>query len=297
MSFAKLDSGIVNSTLWVQPDDVLRVWIWMLSQANAQGVVRTAAPALALICMKSVDRIREIVALLEAPDPDSRSENDDGRRIRKIEGGWQIINYGRYRDNRDEDATRQRKREWDRANRPSGHSRVNKSDEIPTQSDQSDAVRRSPTQAEAEAEADITTSLRSVVSAPKREPSPTRVGTRLPDDWVPDPDLIAWARFERPDLQIGTEIDAFSDYWRSKPGKDGRKTDWSATFRNWIRKAHSRPPHRVGPAQGVKSKTLTAIETLQRMKTDGQPATVASQRDSGRPEQAALPGPGSHAGS
>ena len=47
MSFAKLDSGIVNSTLWVQPDDVLRVWIWMLSQADADGVVRVAAPALA----------------------------------------------------------------------------------------------------------------------------------------------------------------------------------------------------------------------------------------------------------
>ena len=110
MSFAKLDSGIVNSTLWVQPDDVLRVWIWMLSQADAQGVVRTAAPALALVCMKSVDRIREILALLEAPDPDSRSENDDGRRIRKIEGGWQIINYGSYRQR----VSAEEKRENDR---------------------------------------------------------------------------------------------------------------------------------------------------------------------------------------
>ena len=87
MSFAKLDSGIVNSTLWVQPDDVLRVWIWMLSQADADGVVRVAAPALAMNCMKSVDRIREILTLLESPDPDSRSENDEGRRLRKVSGG------------------------------------------------------------------------------------------------------------------------------------------------------------------------------------------------------------------
>jgi hypothetical protein len=97
MSFAKLDSGIVNSTLWVQPDDVLRVWIWMLSQADANGVVRVAAPALAMNCMKSVDRIREILTLLESPDPDSRSENDEGRRLRKVSGGWQIINYRAYR--------------------------------------------------------------------------------------------------------------------------------------------------------------------------------------------------------
>lgn len=97
MSFAKLDSGIVNSTLWVQPDDVLRVWIWFLSQADAQGMVRTAAPALALVCMKPVDRVREILTLLESPDPDSRSEVEDGRRIRKVPGGWQIINYPAYR--------------------------------------------------------------------------------------------------------------------------------------------------------------------------------------------------------
>lgn len=98
MSFAKLDSGIVNSTLWVQPDDVLRVWIWMLSQADANGVVRVAAPALAMTCMKSVDRIREILTLLESPDPDSRSSEAEGRRIRKVPGGWQIINYRAYRE-------------------------------------------------------------------------------------------------------------------------------------------------------------------------------------------------------
>lgn len=98
MSFAKLDSGIVNSTLWVLPDDVLRVWIWLLSQADANGVVRTAAPALALVCMKSVDRIREIMLLLESPDPDSRSDVEEGRRLLKIPGGWQIINYRAYRE-------------------------------------------------------------------------------------------------------------------------------------------------------------------------------------------------------
>lgn len=110
MAFAKLDSGIVNSTLWVQPDDVLRVWIWFLSQADAQGVVRTAAPALALICMKPVDRVREILALLESPDPDSRSDVDEGRRIRKVPGGWQIINYRAYRERVSADEKRENDR-------------------------------------------------------------------------------------------------------------------------------------------------------------------------------------------
>lgn len=111
MSFAKLDSGIVNSTIWVLPHDVLRVWIWFLSQANAQGIVRTAAPALSHACMVPLDRIREILELLESPDPDSRSEVDEGRRIAKVTGGWQIINYLAYREARNAEARREQNRD------------------------------------------------------------------------------------------------------------------------------------------------------------------------------------------
>jgi hypothetical protein len=31
----------------------------------------------------------------------------------------------------------------------------------------------------------------------------------------------------------------FADYWRAVPGAKGRKTDWLATWRNWVR--NSRP--------------------------------------------------------
>jgi len=149
--FAKLDSGIVNSTIWVQPHDVLRVWIWFLSQADSRGTVDTAAPALSLICMVPLERMREILLLLESPDPDSRSPNDDGRRIEKIEGGgWRIINYGKYRESRDPQERKEYQRNWDKQHRPSGHQRAavrQKSDHSPTQSDQ---TRPETTKAEAE---------------------------------------------------------------------------------------------------------------------------------------------------
>jgi hypothetical protein len=171
MSFTKLDSGIVNSTLWLLPDDVLRVWVWFLSQADANGEVRTAAPPLAHICRIPLERMREILALLEGPDPDSRSPVEDGRRIEKIDGGWRLVNYAKYRANRDAEARTEYQRNWDREHRPSGHQRQSdsstvrhgptqsdtvrqQSDSSPTQSDQSDTVRHSPTQAEAEEEAE-----------------------------------------------------------------------------------------------------------------------------------------------
>ena len=28
----------------------------------------------------------------------------------------------------------------------------------------------------------------------------------------------------------------FADHWRAKPGKDGAKLDWRATWRNWCRR-------------------------------------------------------------
>jgi hypothetical protein len=72
-----------------------------------------------------------------------------------------------------------------------------------------------------------------------------KTGTRLPPNWSPDADLLSWAKAERPDINLVTETASFVDYWVSKPGKDGRKTDWNATYRNWIRRANAPPGART----------------------------------------------------
>jgi len=63
-----------------------------------------------------------------------------------------------------------------------------------------------------------------------------RRATRLPADWQPDSELMAWATNERPDLNIGKTLESFRDHWKAAPGKSGTKMDWPATFRNWVRK-------------------------------------------------------------
>lgn len=86
-------------------------------------------------------------------------------------------------------------------------------------------------------------------SAPtKSDASPT--GTRLPKDWQPSPDELRWAQDARPDLNLKVEVESFRDYWTAKPGKDGRKLDWVATFRNWIRRA-KQGTARSGRQQGI----------------------------------------------
>lgn len=188
MSFSKLDSGIVNSTIWVLPHDVLRVWIWFLSQANAQGIVRTAAPALSHACMVPLDRIREILELLESPDPDSRSEVDEGRRIAKVTGGWQIINYLAYREARNAEARREQNRDaqarFREKTRKPESARVSQSKPNISTNKQN---KPQSAQAEEEEEADKAkaSELRSALAAPEKTPEP--VPDTPPSEPLSDP--------------------------------------------------------------------------------------------------------------
>lgn len=74
-----------------------------------------------------------------------------------------------------------------------------------------------------------------------REDASRTRGSRLMPAWQPNPDELRWARDARPDLDLNGEIERFRDYWIAKPGKDGVKLDWTATWRNWIRNARGIP--------------------------------------------------------
>ena len=92
----------------------------------------------------------------------------------------------------------------------------------------------------------------SVPQPPSSLPARDRkLGTRLPDDFRPSPEMVEWFRENCPHVDGKTEHAKFCDYWRAKPGKDGRKLDWVATWRNWMRTAGERykPRPRGGPSE------------------------------------------------
>ena len=77
----------------------------------------------------------------------------------------------------------------------------------------------------------------------KKEPSPTAQGARgrgrrLPDGWMPDLELSAYAQNLGLDARQVAEI--FSDYWHAQPSPRGLKADWSATWRGWCRREAER---------------------------------------------------------
>lgn len=227
--FTKLDSGIVHSTIWVQPHDVLRVWIAMLALANMDGYVRTAAPALAHTCMIPVDRMREILLVLESPDEDSRSEAEGGRRLLKVQGGWWLVNHAAYREKVSAEEKRAADRERIAAKRAENRE---VSQDVAGCRDVSQPV-ADVAQADAEAEADA-------FQSKSKEQVRSR-GSRLPTDWVLPADWEEEARAERPELNLDMVAKKFKDHWRGKAGKDGIKLDWQATWRNWVRNERSEP--------------------------------------------------------
>lgn len=69
------------------------------------------------------------------------------------------------------------------------------------------------------------------------EQSRSARGTRLPDGWMPPPEVVAQMRAECPHVDQKLEHRKFCDYWADQPGAKGRKVNWVGTYRNWIRKA------------------------------------------------------------
>jgi hypothetical protein len=91
--------------------------------------------------------------------------------------------------------------------------------------------------------------------------------TRIPDDFMPDDKMRAWFADEKLATVIDgrTEHAKFVDYWSGVPGVRGRKVDWPATWRNWMRTAAERAGRRPGnslvPASGPAYKTGSTTNT------------------------------------
>lgn len=68
--------------------------------------------------------------------------------------------------------------------------------------------------------------------------SPKKIGSRISPDWTLPSEWRDWAIGQGMSASVAeAQAERFRDYWLGKAGKDGVKTDWQATWRNWARKA------------------------------------------------------------
>jgi len=134
MAFVKLDCGILNSTTWVEKDvrDVFITSLLMASpyeakeemeQIEVRSLERTGftvqpgwygfvpSASFGIIRQAMIDEAAGMLALekLGSEDPESRSPEFGGRRMIRVDGGFLILNYQKYRDKDHTAAERQRR--------------------------------------------------------------------------------------------------------------------------------------------------------------------------------------------
>ena len=106
MVFVKLFSSITESTIWDEDAPTKIVWITMLAMSDRHGLVWSSAPGLANRARVTLPEVKRALGLFLAPDPESRTQEHEGRRIEIVDGGWRLLNHGKYRQIRNEEERR-----------------------------------------------------------------------------------------------------------------------------------------------------------------------------------------------
>lgn len=97
--YNKLFAKIVDSSIWLEPDQTRIVWFMFIALMNEDGFVQFASIAnVAYRARISHRKAAEALKILESPDPNSADPDNEGRRIEKVPGGWMVLNAHKYRD-------------------------------------------------------------------------------------------------------------------------------------------------------------------------------------------------------
>jgi hypothetical protein len=96
-SYTKLFSSIVTSSIWSEDDKTRILWVTLLALADKNGMIEAAIPGLANAARISIKDCEDAIKKFESPDHYSRSVANEGRRIKRVDGGWILLNHAEYR--------------------------------------------------------------------------------------------------------------------------------------------------------------------------------------------------------
>lgn len=91
--FVVIDAEILNSSIWSESASTRMVWLTLLILCDTEGYVGAALPGLARAAGVSIDECAEALDKFLAPDPHSRTKDNDGRRIEVVDRGWRVLNF------------------------------------------------------------------------------------------------------------------------------------------------------------------------------------------------------------
>lgn len=83
---------------------------------------------------------------------------------------------------------------------------------------------------------------------------------RIPEPFPLSEDMKQWVRDNTPGIDAWKEHEKFIDHWLGAPDKTGRKKDWLATWRNWMRRAQEYAEEAIARRGENKPRTLAAAD-------------------------------------
>jgi hypothetical protein len=284
--FVKLHSSILRSTIWfARPDREVFITALLMAEPREitdptpqlmtrtldptgwvvppgwYGFCETSGPGILRLAGVDVDDVGfAALERLGSPEPESRSQAFDGRRLVRVDGGWIALNYDKYRE---KDVTSAERAARYRARKAEGKSRrdgVTVTRDGPYQD-------RSVTQAEAEAEAEAEDPETILPSPPNGARGSRSKPIVMADEWQPTERMVK-ALAERYDVTtdlISKLVPEFRAYWIDGDGAGTKRADkgWQSTFTNRVAQlakfgklvapvvfAHDRHPEKHGPGGG-----------------------------------------------
>ncbi len=98
-TWAPVFSKIVDSSLWLEDDLVVKVFLTLLAKKDADQIVRANAFMIGQWSKKTEKEALEALRVLSSPDKKRiEPQPHEGRRIKKVDDGWLILNGQFYED-------------------------------------------------------------------------------------------------------------------------------------------------------------------------------------------------------
>lgn len=206
-------SSIYDGTLFGKWPTAV-VWASLLPLVDAKGEIDLSYEAIAGRTGWPMDLLRAGINDLMQPDPDSRSDAEEGRRLVLLDPsklwGWRVVNVQKYRE---------RSRDQNRVADGSHAEKMRRWREAKNGRD----VTRSDPAVPGETGSDSTHTQTHTQTKSKRGAPKAR---RVPEDFRPD---LEYAKTQIPDIDADREAQKFRDWEFKTP-----RSDWPAVWRTWV---------------------------------------------------------------
>jgi len=203
--YTKLFNSILYSTIWQEPNETKILWITLLAMSDQYGEVHASIPGLAKMAGITLQECQDALGRLLAPDPFSRTPDNEGRRIEPVEGGWLLLNHAKYRGL----MSVEERKEYNRKKQAERRSRIKKDADVSMTVNDKSAM-SAHTEADADTKADS--------KAEEVPPSPPKGGKSIGLDLLGEPIEPPPSEEQSPQKQIISK-ELADAIWKAFPSR------------------------------------------------------------------------------